>query len=104
MIRSAGGDAYKGASSHGSELIKSQDYPLEELEMNFILYFAAALFMAGCWNGGNTAVSWGDVSVGQQLIDLQLALEAEALTESEYEDAKKALLSIATLCENTSDE
>ena len=60
--------------------------------MRLILFVGTALLMAGCWNGGNTAVSWGDVSVGQQLIDLKLALEAEALTQSEYDEVKEALL------------
>jgi hypothetical protein len=64
----------------------------------------SVLFLAGCWNGGNTAISWGDVSVGQQLIDLKLALDAEALTQPEYETLKEALLSMPALCETTTDE
>jgi len=72
--------------------------------MKLISYLVAVLFMAGCWNGGNTAVSWGDVSVGQQLIDLKLALEAEALTQTEYEEVKAALLSMPALCGTTTDD
>lgn len=55
--------------------------------------------LAGCFNGGNSNISLGDVSLGQQLIDLQRALEAEALTEDEYEDAKAALMASMDLCE-----
>ena len=54
--------------------------------------------LAGCWNGGNMAVSLGDVSLGQQLIDLKRALEQEAITEAEYQEAKDALLELSTLC------
>lgn len=72
--------------------------------MKLMSYLFAVLFVAGCWNGGNTAVSWGDVSVGQQLIDLKLALEAEALTLAEYEEVKEALLSMPALCGTTTDD
>ncbi len=70
--------------------------------MKSVALGAVLICMAGCWNGGNTAVSWGDVSVGQQLIDLKLALDAGALTAAEYEETKAALLSIPAICENTS--
>ena len=72
--------------------------------MKPVALLGVLLFMAGCWNGGNTAVSWGDVSVGQQLIDLKLALDADALTEAEYEQTKAALLSIPAICEGTADD
>ena len=64
-----------------------------------LLIFAATFLLTGCWNGGNTAVSLGDVSLGQQLIDLQAALEAQAINQEEYEDAKAGLLALGNACD-----
>ena len=67
----------------------------------------AVIFMAiltGCWNGGNTRVSLGDVSLGEQLIDLKLALESDAMTQEEYEVVRQSLLSLGALCEGTEAE
>lgn len=58
--------------------------------------------LGGCWNQGNNShIELGDISLGQQLIDLKRALEAEALTPQEYESAKQSLLTLNALCENT---
>ena len=40
-----------------------------------------SLLLAGCFNGQNTHVRLGDVSLGQQLIDLKRALDAEDKAE-----------------------
>jgi len=55
-------------------------------------------FIAGCWNGHNTAIRFGDVSIGQQLIDLKRALEEEAIAPEEYEKTKQALLRLSEAC------
>ena len=52
----------------------------------------------GCWNGENQSIHLGDVSLGQQLIDLKAALDADALTQEEYDTAHALLLSGADLC------
>jgi hypothetical protein len=49
-------------------------------------------------------VRLGDVSVGQQLIDLKLALDRNALSQDEYVETKKTLLSLNALCENTTED
>ncbi|MDA1074882.1 MAG: hypothetical protein O3A63_09015 [Proteobacteria bacterium] len=59
------------------------------------------LFMGGCWNGDQ--VNLGNVSVGQQMMDLSKALEAGALTDIEYAKLKTVLMSIDGVCENTSE-
>lgn len=53
----------------------------------------------GCWNGGNSNVRLGDVSLGQQFIDLKRAVDEGALTATEYEQAKARLLKLTTGCE-----
>ena len=68
------------------------------------LIFAVTVLLAGCWNGGNTAVQLGDVSLGQQLMDLQAALEADAITPEEYERTKAGLLALGNACGEAEDE
>ncbi len=58
----------------------------------------------GCWNKGNEHINLGSVSIGQQMIDLQSALEAGAMTQAEYDQTKQTLLSINTVCEAAREE
>jgi hypothetical protein len=53
---------------------------------------------SGCWNSELDSLHLGDVSLGQQLIDLKGALEADALTQDEYDTAHALLLGGANLC------
>ena len=62
------------------------------------------LTLAGCWNGGNAHIRLGDVSLGQQMIDLKTALEAGAMTQAEYDETKQTLLSINEVCRNTEED
>ena len=62
------------------------------------------LLVSGCWNGGNTNVRLGDVSLGQQLLDLKTALEGGVITPQEFEDTKASLLALNTLCGKTQSE
>lgn len=62
------------------------------------------LLVGGCWNGQNTSVNLGSVSLGQQLIDLKRALDEDAMTQEEYEKTKQTLLKLNNLCENTDAE
>ena len=59
--------------------------------------------LMGCWNGGNSNIRLGDVSLGQQLIDLKRALDADAMTPTEYEESRRALLTLHA-CENAEEE
>jgi|GEM_PF-1193888 len=61
------------------------------------------VMLSGCWNGENISVSLGDVSLGQQLMDLKAALDAGALTETEYAEFKANLISLTHLCRASSD-
>ena len=59
------------------------------------------LFLSGCWNIENDEhVRFGDVSIGQQMIDLKRALEESAITADEHAELKQALMSISSLCES----
>lgn len=51
-----------------------------------------AALLAGCWNGGNTNLDLGSVSLGQQLIDLKAARDAGAIDAAEYEATRRAIL------------
>ena len=56
--------------------------------------------LAGCWNGDVSNLRMGDVSIGQQLIDLKRAREEEAIDELEYQNLRKAIMSLAEVCGN----
>ncbi len=64
----------------------------------------AGLLLAGCFNGGNNAISLGDVSIGQQLIDLKRALDEGVIARQEFDDTKQTLLQLNTVCGNTREE
>ena len=74
------------------------------MKRKYVAVAISCLALAGCWNGGNTHVSLGDVSLGQQLIDLKLALDEGAITQEEFEETKQNLLVLNSLCENTEDD
>ncbi len=61
---------------------------------------ALLLAAAGCWNGENVAVMLCDVSLGQQLIDLQRALDEGAIDEAQHARAQEALLSLTSACQD----
>lgn len=63
----------------------------------------AMLLAAGCWNGGNDRISLGDVSIGQQMIDLKAALQAGAISEQEYDRLKRALMALGEGCDDSGD-
>ena len=54
---------------------------------------ASLLLLAACGGGGSeTQVTNTTVSTGQQLIDLKKALDAGAITQDEYNDARDKIL------------
>jgi hypothetical protein len=55
--------------------------------------------LAACWNGDNDVINLGDVSFGQQMIDLQAALEAGAINQQEYDETRAKFLSLMKGCE-----
>ena len=53
--------------------------------------------LGGCVNEANNILNLGSVSLGQQLIDLKQALDEGAMTEAEYEQAKRSILAFVEL-------
>ena len=57
------------------------------------LALAATFFLSGCVAAiGNRDAQHGNATLGQQLIDLQKAKEAGAITDPEYQTQKARLL------------
>jgi len=65
----------------------------------FLLVLFVSFMLSACWNGGNVHVSLGDVSLGQQLMDLKTALDEEAISDDEYRMTKESILALADGCE-----
>lgn len=61
------------------------------------------VLVAACGNDHRN-IHLGDVSLGQQLIDLKAAHEAGAIDEAEYEEARSRLLAAADLYGDLEDE
>lgn len=72
--------------------------------MKSIMVMVATLLLVGCWNENlATNVRMGDVSIGQQMIDLARALEQGAIDAEEHARLKAGLMSLAELCGKQSD-
>lgn len=85
-------DTANSGSSGGKALMR-------QTAMVLVLGVLGLGLLAGCWNEQvATTVRMGDVSVGQQLIDLQRALEAGAIDEEEHARLKSGLLDLSNLC------
>lgn len=62
---------------------------------SFLVFMGVAFLLAGCGGGGaksETQVQNTTVSKGQALIDLKKALDAGAISQSEYEKQRKIIL------------
>ncbi|MCZ6709198.1 MAG: hypothetical protein O7B25_02420 [Gammaproteobacteria bacterium] len=68
------------------------------------LLISVICMLSGCWNQGNTHISLGSVSIGQQMIDLKSALEAGAMSQTEYDQTRATLLSMNTVCDAALEE
>ena len=51
--------------------------------MKALAYTTLLVLGTGCWNSENHVIKLGDVSIGQELIDLERAHEAGAMTDTE---------------------
>jgi hypothetical protein len=59
----------------------------------WVMVIVAGVMMAGCGGGGADVHSTvNSVSTGQQLMDLKRALDAGAMTKSEYEQEREKIL------------
>ena len=68
-----------------------------------VMLFLVLVTVSGCWNAENRIMHLGDISLGQQLIDLKHALDEDALTQDEYDTARAQLLRSADLCASDDD-
>jgi len=67
--------------------------------MKYLILLIIPVLLAGCWNEDNAKdINLGSVSLGQQMIDLQVALEKKAITPDEYETLKDTVMALNTLC------
>ncbi len=65
----------------------------------FLIVVCALAFLPGCWNVDNAKSNrFGDVSIGQQMIDLKRAFEENAISVDEHAELKQALMSLSSLC------
>jgi hypothetical protein len=66
-------------------------FPMNKLIATVLLSAALVLGLAGCGGGGaNTQVS--TKTLGEELTDLKQAYESGAISEDEYEDARKMIM------------
>lgn len=66
---------------------------MKKLLSTFSIAFAAVLFLGGCVAAiGNRDAHRGTGTLGQQLIDLQKAKDAGAITDAEYQTQKARML------------
>ncbi len=72
--------------------------------INVATLILLSLTIVGCWNGESVAIRLGDVSVGQQLIDLKAALDGGAMTQEEYVKVKTQLMALTNLCAHDGDK
>ena len=72
--------------------------------MRLVIFVSLCVLMSACWNGENMNVRLGDISLGQQLIDLKRALDEGAIETAEYEQAKERLLALHALCEDETED
>lgn len=68
------------------------------------LLVAVICILSGCWNGDNPHISLGSVSIGRQMMDLKAALESGSMSQIEYDETKKTLLSINVVCAATDED
>jgi hypothetical protein len=60
---------------------------------------ALILLLAGCWNqGDHNSLDLGSASLGRQFLDLKAALDAGAISETEYAAVKASLLALTERC------
>ncbi|TVS18653.1 MAG: hypothetical protein EA417_02640 [Gammaproteobacteria bacterium] len=67
--------------------------------MKMVWMLPVLLALTGCWNENwANNVRLGDVSIGQQMIDLQRAREAGAIDDEEHARLREALMSLTEVC------
>lgn len=72
--------------------------------MRVVTLVTLLMLMSACWNGDVSNVRLGDISLGQQLIDLKRALDEGAIDSTEHAAAKERLLALHAFCEGAEQE
>jgi uncharacterized protein YceK len=65
---------------------------MKKIQIASILLSLCVVFLSGCVAIGNHDGHHGSTTLGQQLIDLQKARDAGALSEAEYQTQRAKLL------------
>ena len=72
---------------------------------NLLPAILVVLLLSSCIQENNPRnIGLGDVTIGQQLIDLKLALDSESITQDEYDVVKKNLIAASTMCAESKTE
>ena len=66
---------------------------MKKLFVPALIGLSAMTLLAGCIIGDRSHTTQNQPTVGQQLVDLQKAKEAGALTDAQYEAQKEKILS-----------
>ena len=67
--------------------------------MKYVLSMASIALLAACVQENNPrTLASGDVSIGQQLIDLKAALDAQAISEADYRVVKENIIASSAMC------
>ena len=72
--------------------------------MNRVPLLLVALSLLSCVQESNPTIELGDATIGQQLIDLKSALDADAISEAEYQAVKRNLIASSKLCAPSEDD
>ena len=81
-------------------VIKARKYFLRHL----LPIFLVPLLVACVQENNSRNISLGDVTVGQQLIDLKVAYDSDAISQSEYGQIKDNLIAASRMCASEEEE
>jgi len=67
--------------------------------MKYLTLLTVSLLLSGCNNTDNAKeIDLGSVSLGQQMIDLKVALDQDAISNEEYAKLKEIVMSVNSSC------
>ena len=68
--------------------------------MKYLILLTVSLLLSGCFNADNAReIDQGSVSLGQQMIDLKVALDQDAISDEEYAKLKEVVMSVNSSCD-----
>ena len=73
--------------------------------LKILIPLILTLLLSSCIQENNPRnLRMGDVTLGQQLVDLKKAYDTDAISESEYEQMKDNFVSAASMCADSDDD